>query len=40
MTNINGKYNYKYKQGFVEDYTQRLKEGHIFRQKLSRLKTL
>ena len=26
------------KQGFVKDYTQRLKEGNIARQKLSRLK--
>ena len=26
------------KQGFVEDYTQRLKEENIVRQKLSRLK--
>ena len=27
-----------YKQGFVELYTQRLKEGNIVMQKLSRLK--
>ena len=30
--------NFKDKQGFVELYTQRIKEGNIVRQKLSRLR--